>query len=196
VAAGQLPAHGLFASVEDLRQRTGWSGASEDACIVGIDPGVIEIISAVEIDTAAHVKYTNRQRRAECAVVIHASRLERETPRNVRQAEVSLSAFESRALGFRAYQFYCAESLQTLARRLAGDIRHHQRRWKCHIMRQKSESKLFRAIEKLRPRGDQRPLLLAYGAWGLKPGTICRKGNPPAIGVGMARALSKQFRII
>jgi hypothetical protein len=159
---------------------------------------VIEIISAVAIDTAAHVKYTNRQRRAECAVVIHARRLERETPRNVRQAEVSLSAFDLRALGFRAYQSYCAESLRTLERRLAfyGDIRHRQRRWKGHIMRQRSESRLFRAIEKLRPRGDQRPLLLAYGAWGLKPGTICRKGNPPAIGVGMARALSKQFRVI
>jgi hypothetical protein len=63
-------------------------------------------------------------------------------------------------------------------------------------MRQKSESKLFRAIEKLRPRGDQRPLLLAYGAWGLRPGTIRRKGNPPVIGIGMARALSKQFRVI
>jgi len=65
-----------------------------------------------------------------------------------------------------------------------------------HLMRQKSESKLFRAIELLRPKEDTRPLLIAYGAWGLKPGTICRKGNPPALGVGMARKLSKQFRVI
>jgi hypothetical protein len=53
VAAEQLPAHGLFTSLEDFRQRTGWGGASEDACIVGIDPSVIEIISAVAIDTDA-----------------------------------------------------------------------------------------------------------------------------------------------
>jgi len=60
-----------------------------------------------------------------------------------------------------------------------------------HLMRQKSESKLFKAVERLRPKDDKRPLLLACGAWGLKPGTICRKGNQPsyptAIGVWRQR---------
>ena len=46
-----------------------------------------------------------------------------------------------------------------------------------HLMRQVSVSKLFKAVER-RPTDDERPLLLAYGAWGLKPGTICRKGSP------------------
>eukprot|EP00962_Isochrysis_galbana_P032157 scaffold10540_cov116-Isochrysis_galbana.AAC.5 len=60
VAADELPARGLYSSVEEFRERTGWGGRSGDACIVGIDPGVIEIISAVALDTAAHVKYTNQ----------------------------------------------------------------------------------------------------------------------------------------
>jgi len=198
VAADELPAHGLFASAEEFRERTGWSGGSGDACIVGIDPGVIEIISAVAIDTAAHIKYTNRQRRVETGVVVNMRRLEREKPGQIQRAEVSLSAFDSRALGFQAYLRYCAESLRTVERRLQfyGDITYRRRRWKMHLMRQVSESKLFKAVERLRPTDDERPLLLAYGAWGLKPGTICRKGNPPALGVGMARALSKQFRVI
>jgi len=196
VAAGELPARGLYSSVDELRERTGWGGGSGDACIVGIDPGVIEIISAVAIDTSAHIKYTNRQRRVETGVIVNMRRLEREKPRQIQRAEVSLSAFYSRALGFHAYRVYCAE--RTLERRFRfyGDIVYRQRRWKMHLMRQKSESKVFKAVERLRPKDDGRPLLLAYGAWGLKPGTICRKGNPPALGIGMARALSKQFRVV
>jgi hypothetical protein len=163
-----------------------------------VGPGVVEIISAVAIDSARHVKYTNRQRRTESGVVVYARRLEREKTRKVRQAEVSLGAFDSRAPGFRSYRAYCAESLRTLNTRLKfyGDIEYRQRRWKVHLMTQKSESKLFSAIERLRPKDDPRPLLIAYGAWGLKPGVICRKGNPPALGIGMARKLSKQFRVI
>jgi len=198
VTADELPAHGLYASADDFKERAGWRGGSEGACIVGVDPGVIEIISVVAIDSARHVKYTNRQRRAESGVVVNMRRLEQEKTPMVRGAEVSLGAFDSRALGFAAYQTYYTESLRTLEVRLKfyGDIQYRQRRWKMHLMRQKSESKLFRAIELLRPKEDTRPLLIAYGAWRLKTGTICRMGNPPALGVGMARKLSKQFRVI
>jgi hypothetical protein len=130
VATDELPAHGLYASADDFKERAGWSGGSEGACIVGVDPGVIEIISAVAIDSARHVKYTNRQRRAESGVVVNMRRLEQEKTHMVRGAEVSLGAFDSRALGFAAYQTYCTESLRTLEVRLKfyGDIQYRQRR--------------------------------------------------------------------
>ena len=40
-------------------------------------------------------------------------------------------------------------------------------------------------------------MLLAYGAWGLNAHTMTtgRKGNPPALGIGMARMLAKRFRV-
>eukprot|EP00962_Isochrysis_galbana_P016693 scaffold4779_cov116-Isochrysis_galbana.AAC.20 len=62
-------------------------------------------------------------------------RLEREKPRQIQRAEVSLSAFDSRALGFQAYRSYCAESLRTLERRFRfyGDVIYWQRRWKMHL---------------------------------------------------------------
>ena len=45
-------------------------------------------------------------------------------------------------------------------------------------------------------KSDDRPLVLAYGSWGLvagKAGMACNKGNPPGIGVGLMRKLSRRF---
>ena len=43
-----------------------------------------------------------------------------------------------------------------------------------------------------------RPLVLAYGSWGMiagRPGAACNKGNPSCIGVGLMRKLSKRFLV-
>tara|TARA_B110001450_G_scaffold60506_1_gene57222 strand:- start:2356 stop:2748 length:393 start_codon:yes stop_codon:yes gene_type:complete len=43
---------------------------------------------------------------------------------------------------------------------------------------------------------DERPLVLAYGSRGLiagRSGAACNKGNPPCIGVGLMKKLSKRF---
>jgi hypothetical protein len=65
-----------------------------------------------------------------------------------------------------------------------------------YIKRQQSESRLIHAIERLRAPDDHRPILLAYGAWGLNKSTVARRGNPPAIGVAMARKLASNFLVI
>jgi hypothetical protein len=65
-----------------------------------------------------------------------------------------------------------------------------------YIKRQQSESRLIHAMERLRAPGDDRPILLAYGAWRLNNSTVARRGNPPAIGVSLARRLAKNFLVI
>ena len=43
---------------------------------------------------------------------------------------------------------------------------------------------------------DPRRLVLAYGAWGATDGASCvKRGNPPTIGVGLTRKLSKRFAV-
>ena len=64
------------------------------------------------------------------------------------------------------------------------------------IKTQKSEERLCQRLESLKAPEDDRPLVLAYGSWGLvagKPGTACNKGNPPCIGVGLMRKLARRF---
>ena len=64
-------------------------------------------------------------------------------------------------------------------------------------MSQVSEELLYKRLEKLRTADDSRPLCLAYGSWGLVAGRVgaCNKGNPPCIGVGLMRKLSKRFLV-
>eukprot|EP00962_Isochrysis_galbana_P056039 scaffold27859_cov109-Isochrysis_galbana.AAC.5 len=84
--------------------------------------------------------------------------------------------FESTRL-FQAYRSYCAESLRTLERRFRfyGDIIYRQRRWKMHLMRQKSESNEAEAVRCSRLWSGCGPRTTngrcssptARGAWGL-----------------------------
>ena len=47
-------------------------------------------------------------------------------------------------------------------------------------------------------RTDDRPLVLAYGSWGLVAGRTgaCNKGNPPCIGVGLMRKIARRFLVV
>ena len=74
-----------------------------------------------------------------------------------------------------------------------GQIDHRRRRWMRKVKMQQSEMKLYKKLDSLRT--DDRPLLLAYGSWGL---TTSRrfKGLPPCIGVGLLRKISKRFLVV
>ena len=70
---------------------------------------------------------------------------------------------------------------------------YRQRSWKSKIRAQASEQRLYDRIATLQ--NDGRPLCLAYGSWGAVAGRAggINKGNPPCIGVGLMRKLSKRF---
>ena len=76
-----------------------------------------------------------------------------------------------------------------------AQIGHRKRTWKTAIKGQQSEERLYKRLDTFKT--DNRPLVLAYGAWGLvsgRPGA-CNRGNPPCIGVGLMRKLSKRFLV-
>ena len=74
-----------------------------------------------------------------------------------------------------------------------GQIDHRRRRWMRKVKMQQSETKLYKKLDSLRT--DDRPLLLAYGSWGL---TTSKRFNglPPCIGVGLLRKISKRFLVV
>ena len=75
-------------------------------------------------------------------------------------------------------------------------IHHRKRRWKTAIKTQQSEERLYKKIAQFQ--SDQRPLVLAYGSWGMiagRAGAACNRGNPPCIGVGLMRKLGRRFLV-
>ena len=77
-----------------------------------------------------------------------------------------------------------------------ADLGHRKRRWKTAIKTQQSEERLIQRLEGIKKKGDPRPLVLAYDSWGLvagRAGAACNRGNPPCIGVGLMRKLSRRF---
>ena len=54
---------------------------------------------------------------------------------------------------------------------------------------------LFRSLQGMQ-KETSRPIVLAYGSWGTIAGrsnSACKKRNPPCIGVGLMKKLSKRF---
>ena len=119
-------------------------------------------------------------------------------PQSVLDAEAELTGFHSRTSNLEAFCAYCRKRHESLDACLAfyADIGHRQRRWKTAIKAQQSEERLYKRLEGTRKKGDHRPIVLAYGSWGMiagRAGAACNRGNPPCIGVGLMRKLSRRF---
>ena len=170
----------------------------EELHVIGVDPGKVELIVATDADApgARPVRYTQRERRKAMRTRQYADEAQRTKPFEVSAAEEDLAGHSSRSASLDAFRAYVAERQSHLAVCLAhyADVAHRQRLWKAHIKRQQSEEQLYAKLRALRT--DDRPLVLAYGAWGLvagRPGAPCNRGNPPCIGVGLMRKLARHF---
>jgi len=186
-----LPKRGIWA-IDELKRVT----RTEAVHVIGIDPGKRELINGVDMDNTRRgpVRYTLAQRRRETCVRRYGEEAEKEKPESVVKAEKALAGFNSRSSDLATFQAYCQQRHETLDICLAfySDYGHRYRRWKRAIKEQKSESRLYERLQALKT--DERPLILAYGAWGLVAGNDpCKRGNPPCIGVGLMRKLSKRF---
>ena len=142
------------------------------------------------------IRYTQAQRLKAMRSRQYSDEMQRTKPVSVSDAEADLSAYNSRASQLSAFCAYCAKRHESLLECLLfyGDICHRHRRWKSKMKEQKSESDLYSRISKIKR--DERPIVLAYGSWGLvagRAGAACNKGNPPCIGVGLMRKLARHF---
>ena len=171
-------------------------GASEQH-VVSVDPGKRELVNCVDMDDAkgcSPVRYTVKQRQRDLRSRQYADEANREKPQEVKDAEAGLAGFHSRTADLAAFCAYCGKRHETLDECLTfyGRLDHRRRRWKTVIKTQTSEERLYKDLEKLKT--DARPLVLAYGSWGMvaAPGAACNKGNAPCIGGGSC-ALARRF---
>ncbi len=144
------------------------------------------------------VRYTAQQRRFETCSKRFKDEAAQDKPDLVSNAESDLTGFNSRSADLVTFCAYCAQRHRALDHCLPfyAEIGHRKRRWKTSIKTQQSEERLYERLKQLQKRGDRRPLVLAYGSWGLmagRPGMACNKGNAPCIGVGLMRKLAKRF---
>ena len=189
-----MPNRGIHA-IDELKRVS----RLEQLHVVGIDPGVREIIVAVDQDDpkgTVPVRYTQAQRLRDLRSRQYTDEANRSKPFPVVAAEEDLSGFNSRSASLQQFHAYCVQRHCHLDECMDfyTDLTHRRRRWKTYIKSQQSEERLYRRLESIHKKGDVRTLVLAYGSWGATDGASCiKKGNPPTIGVGLMRKLSKRF---
>lgn len=178
-----------------------------DLHVVGIDPGRREPIVAVDVDDpkgAPVVRYTLRQRQRDLRTRQYADESKRTKPPPVTLAEEELSEYNSKAPSLAEYARFSAKRRALLRERVEitsfyADMAFRERRRKGKIKAQKSEARVVKQLKGMHAANDLRQLVLAYGAWGLvagRPGMACNKGNPPVIGAGFMKRLSRDFLIV
>ena len=189
-----LPKRGMWA-IDELKRVS----RLEEMHIVGVDPGKRELVVCADMDSprGPTVRYTQKQRLREMRSRQYSDEGKREKPWDVKEAEEELAGFNSRSIDLSTFCSYCKKRREKMEECLSfcSRIEHRKRRWKASIKEQQSEERLFKRLKTLQT--DSRPLVLAYGSWGLVAGranAACR-GNPPCIGVGLMRKLSRRFLV-
>ena len=187
------PRRGIWA-IDELKRVS----KLEELHVVGVDPGKHELVVCVDKENTKHIiRYTQRERLRDIRSRQYKSELETSKPFDVLEAERELTGFNSRSTNLDTFCNYCKkrhENANILFAFYRG-VEHRRRRWKVSIKTQQSEEKLYTRLKGIQ-KMDSRPIVLAYGSWGLiagKVGSKCNKGLPPCIGVGLLRKLSKHF---
>ena len=199
--ATRVPARGMH-SIDQLKHLS-----REKMHVVGIDPGKVELIVAVDSDdplTKPVVRYTEAQRRFETHTKWYAYEATCDKPLSVESEEQKLSLLNSKAPSLEAFANFSRTRLEQQldcedTEAFYADLEFRHRRRKVRIKAQQSESRLVARLRGMHAPDDPRRLVLAYGAWGLvagRPGAACNKGNAPAIGVGLMRKLARDFVVV
>lgn len=197
-----LPTRGMWAidEIKHLTRVEDADGHRRNIHVVGIDPGKRELIVATDSDdpSSRPVRYTLRQRQKDMRSRQYADESRRSVPLDVRQSLQALSHCNSRSSSLRSFHMYAKARQKCLSDCLDAfaDLSHRRRRWKTYIKVQKSEESVYAKLREMRT--DDRPLVLAYGSWGLVAGRTgaCNKGNPPCIGVGLMRKIARRFLVV
>lgn len=194
-----MPRRGMYC-IDELKRMCRQKDSSK-LHVIGIDPGMRELICAVDCDSfedpKAHTeRYTLRQRMRDRRSVDAATEIALTKPGGVGLAEQMLSEHNSRSSSTSGFQAYVHTRHERLEECLSyyGEMWHRRRRWKTYIKTQKSEERLYTRLKSMHSNEDDRQLVLAYGAWGAKDASSCiKKGTAPAIGKGLLNKLRKRF---
>jgi hypothetical protein len=168
--------------------------------VVGVDLGKRELLVGVDMDDkhATPIRYTQKQRLRDLRSRQYAHEASCAKPQGIKDAEAKLTGLNSRTSNLDRFCLYCQMRHESFDECLTfySDLSHRKRRWKTSIKTQQSEARLYKALQSIQKKSDNRSIVLAYGSWGMiagRAGAACNRGNPPCIGVGLMKKLSKHF---
>ena len=168
--------------------------------IIGIDPGKHNLLQAVDSERRTSregsVRYTLRERRKDMRTRQYAKEAQDNKPIEVLEGEAELTNHNSRSATLETFVAYCTCRRTFLKASLAfySSLDHRRRRRKSKIKQQQSERRFFDRLHGLQ-KDASRPLLLAYGSWGLTTSKKF-KGLPPCVGARLARRLATEFIVV
>ena len=194
------PKRGLY-TIDQLKH---FSRLSEDDMeIIGVDPGMRDLIHAVGDDyindPTKSYSYSAAQRRHERCSILYAKKMQNEKPRDVQKAEQVMSCFNSRSTRkeiregyFDARRCHLQDFLD-----FYGLLRYRIRRWRTFKKDQRSIAGLINNLKALKDKAlPHKTIVLAYGSWVKASSTFNPKGIAPCIGIGLRRRLSSEFVIV
>ena len=190
----EVPVRGIFA-IDQLKNL-----ARTEFHLVSLDPGKHELFCAVDSENAGSksgvCRYTSKERREQLNVMANQRRRQYGKDDELKAAERNLSQFNSRSPSMDGFKSYCENRRKHLVEALKfyGEIEHRQRRRKTAIRKQKADLSVIKRLSEFQT--DERPLVLAYGSWGLSAGKTRFKGIPPCIGVTLMRTIAKHFPVV
>lgn len=168
--------------------------------VVSLDPGKHELFCAVDSENASSkrgvCRHTLRERMKQLRTTQYQVEGRQGKHPLIEEGEEMLSMHNSRSPRLEAFQAYisCRRAHLQSSLEFYGRLDHRQRRWKRGIKKQQADQNM---VEKLRRfKTDDRPLVLAYGSWGLSAGKTNFKGLPPCIGKGLMKTLAKSFAVV
>ena len=122
------------------------------------------------------------------------------TPPDVAAMTRSLSATDASSASSAEFGAYVAARAAVLSRLLTHYAQLHFRhqRWR---HRRESERSVARFVQQLKgvQRDPQKPLMVAWGAWGAiagRPGQVGNRGRAPCIGVGLMNRVAKELLVV
>ena len=190
------PKRGLY-TIDQIKYFSKLS--QSDMQIIGIDPGVHDIIHAVSFDETLNaaqsksIKYSSAQRRFDRCSTLFTKRMQEEKPEMIVDAERELSLCNSRSCYIDRLESYFTTRRRYMTEfyNFYGRMRYRTRRWRTFKKNQKSLSTLVNDIRSMNK--PNKTMILAYGAWANVSSTFKQRGIAPCIGIGMRRYLSNYF---
>ena len=208
----RMPTRGIYA-IDQIKHLS----RLDELQVVGVDPGVRELLVAVHEDEAAQSsltkggegkrrvaeRYTLEQRKNEMIVTLRQKKAEWRMyffP-DVKTATDRIANTEaSKATALRQFAHHCRirrEESEVLLRWYAEDFTHRRQRWETFCRDKKMNARLVQRLAAMK-RDNDRQLVFAYGAWATNTSAaeITKRGNPPAMRIGLMRLLAKELLLV